>query len=218
MSWVFLTEGRAYKLKKPVKYPTLDFGTLKARELNCREEIRLNRRLAPDVYLGVVRLTRARDGTLVLNGSGQTVDWLVERHDLNLSVEESWTGLGHRHPRLHAPVNRSGEALMGMLLRACERVGADVVAGAKVSGLFADESSNVVGGAAATDAPKCQSDRATATNAPRPTRARQSRDGARGSVTASRLRCRPASSSRAAGRSPGDSRRAGRRPSPRRRA
>jgi aminoglycoside phosphotransferase family enzyme len=78
MSWVFLTDGRVYKLKKPVKYPTLDFGTLKAREFNCREEIRLNQRLAPGVYLGVVRLTCERDGSLALNGSGRTADWLVE--------------------------------------------------------------------------------------------------------------------------------------------
>ncbi len=82
MSWVFLTDGRVYKLKKPVKYPTLDFATLKAREFNCREEIRLNRRLAPDVYLGVVPLTCERDGSLALNGSGRTVDWLVEMRRL----------------------------------------------------------------------------------------------------------------------------------------
>ena len=82
MSWVFLTNGRVYKLKKPVQYPTLDFGTLKAREFNCREEIRLNRRLAPDVYLGVDRLTCEHDGSLALEGSGQTADWLVKMRRL----------------------------------------------------------------------------------------------------------------------------------------
>ena len=82
MSWVFLTNGRVYKLKKPVRYPTLDFGTLKAREFNCREEIRLNRRLAPDVYLGVVRLTCEHDGSLALNGAGRPVDWLVKMRRL----------------------------------------------------------------------------------------------------------------------------------------
>ncbi len=82
MSWVFLTDGHVYKLKKPVRYPTLDFSTLKAREFNCREEIRLNQRLAPDVYLRVVRLTCERDGSLALNGSGRTVDWLVEMRRL----------------------------------------------------------------------------------------------------------------------------------------
>ena len=53
MSWVFIAGNRVYKLKKPVHFPFLDFRTLEARESNCREEVRLNRRLAPNVYLGV---------------------------------------------------------------------------------------------------------------------------------------------------------------------
>ncbi len=77
MSWVFLAGERVYKLKKPVHYPFLDFRTLKARETNCQEEVRLNRRLAPDVYLGVVPLTEESDGGLALAGRGRTVDWLV---------------------------------------------------------------------------------------------------------------------------------------------
>jgi aminoglycoside phosphotransferase family enzyme len=77
MSWVFLAGERVYKLKKPVKYPFLDFSTLEAREADCREEVRLNRRLAPDVYLGVVPLTLGADGRLALRGKGAPVDWLV---------------------------------------------------------------------------------------------------------------------------------------------
>jgi uncharacterized protein len=77
MSWVFLAGDRVYKMKKPVRYPYLDFRTLAAREINCRAEIRLNRRLAPDVYRGVARLTLDPSGTLALDGEGETVDWLV---------------------------------------------------------------------------------------------------------------------------------------------
>ena len=77
MSWVFLAGDRIYKLKKPVRYPFLDFTTLGARETDCRAEIRLNRRLAPDVYLGIVRLALESTGTLALDGEGETVDWLV---------------------------------------------------------------------------------------------------------------------------------------------
>ena len=77
MSWVFFAGERAYKLKKPVKYPFLDFSTLPAREADCREEDRLNRRLAPDVYIGVIPLTLGADGGLVLGGKGEPVDWLV---------------------------------------------------------------------------------------------------------------------------------------------
>jgi len=53
ISWLFLIGDRAYKLKKPVKHDFLDFSTREAREAACRREVELNRRLAPDVYLGV---------------------------------------------------------------------------------------------------------------------------------------------------------------------
>ncbi len=77
MSWVFLAGDRVYKLKKPAHSPYFDFRTLAAREHNCREEVRLNRRLAPDVYLGVVKLAADEQGRLALGGRGETVDWLV---------------------------------------------------------------------------------------------------------------------------------------------
>jgi aminoglycoside phosphotransferase family enzyme len=76
MSWVFLAGERVYKLKKPVRFPYLDFSTLQRREAACRAELRLNRRLAPDVYLGVTPLTFAA-GRLSLAGEGEVVDWLV---------------------------------------------------------------------------------------------------------------------------------------------
>lgn len=85
MSWVFLTDDRAYKLKKPACYDFLDFSTVELRRLNCRREVRLNRRLAPEVYLGVVALTADRAGRLALGGprAGRTVvDWLVEMRRL----------------------------------------------------------------------------------------------------------------------------------------
>ena len=51
MSWVFLTDTHAYKLKKPVRYDYLDFSTVEARRLDCEAEVRLNRRLAADVSI-----------------------------------------------------------------------------------------------------------------------------------------------------------------------
>src|SRR5512132_1393960 len=62
MSWVVLGADRVLKLKKPVRQPFLDFTTLAAREANCREEVRLNARLAPGVYLGVLALQWGTDG------------------------------------------------------------------------------------------------------------------------------------------------------------
>lgn len=82
MSWVFIAGDRAYKLKKPVHFPFLDFRTLVARENNCREEVRLNRRLAPDIYLGVVSLAVDKKGRLSIEGRGQIVDWLVKMRRL----------------------------------------------------------------------------------------------------------------------------------------
>jgi aminoglycoside phosphotransferase family enzyme len=77
MSWVFLTNTQAWKLKKPVRTEYLDFSTPEARRLNCAREVRLNRRLAKDVYQGVVPLTVDRQGNLQLGGQREVVDWLV---------------------------------------------------------------------------------------------------------------------------------------------
>lgn len=77
MSWVFLTEREVFKLKKPVTYPHLDFSTLEKRRANCEAEVRLNRRLAEDVYLGIVPLRRDARGQLALDGDGEIIDWLV---------------------------------------------------------------------------------------------------------------------------------------------
>jgi uncharacterized protein len=96
MSRVFLAGERAYKLKKPVRFAYLDFSSLARREAACRAELRLNRRLAPDVYLGVEPLTSAskRGGSFSLGGSGPAVDWLVvmqrldERDTLQHALEE----------------------------------------------------------------------------------------------------------------------------------
>ena len=77
MSWVFLAGERVYKLKKPVRYSFLDFRSIQARENDCREEVRLNRRLAEEIYLGVAPLIRRDDGRLSIDREGRTVDWLV---------------------------------------------------------------------------------------------------------------------------------------------
>ncbi|GAB6067856.1 hypothetical protein JCM13664_11750 [Methylothermus subterraneus] len=77
LAWVFLTDRFAYKLKKPARYPYLDFSTVAARRFYCREELRLNRRLAPDVYLAVIPLTLKGLSELVLDGPGESIDFLV---------------------------------------------------------------------------------------------------------------------------------------------
>ena len=82
MSWVFLTDDHAYKLKKPVRYDFLDFSSVEARRHDCQEEVRLNRRLAPDVYLGTLPIRAHPEGKLSLEGTGAIVDWLVKMRRL----------------------------------------------------------------------------------------------------------------------------------------
>ncbi|KVD88308.1 hypothetical protein WI90_21140 [Burkholderia ubonensis] len=78
MSWVFLTDRHAWKLKKPVRAPQLDFRSLAARNRFCHEEVRLNRRLAAGVYLDAVPLAADPDGRVRPEGAGEIVDWLVK--------------------------------------------------------------------------------------------------------------------------------------------
>jgi aminoglycoside phosphotransferase family enzyme/predicted kinase len=85
ISWVFLTERHVYKLKKPVKYDFLDYSTVPLRRQACEDEVRLNRRLAPDVYLGVLPITRSPRGAFQLNGWGEPVDWVVKMRRLPAS-------------------------------------------------------------------------------------------------------------------------------------
>jgi aminoglycoside phosphotransferase family enzyme len=82
MSLLFVAGATVYKLKKPVVTAWFDFRSLAARERNCRDELRLNRRLAPDVYLGLSTITREGGGELALDGRGEVVDWLVRMRRL----------------------------------------------------------------------------------------------------------------------------------------
>lgn len=77
-SIVFVGDRRVYKLKKPLRGEGFDFSQPHLRRRNAEEEMRLNRVLAPEVYLGIVPLTREADRRLALGGRGAAVDWLVE--------------------------------------------------------------------------------------------------------------------------------------------
>src|SRR4029078_8740987 len=77
ISVVFLTDRLVYKIKKPVQLGFLDFSTLELRHHFCEEEVRLNRRLAPAVYLGVVPVVRSGTG-LQVEAQGEVVEWAVK--------------------------------------------------------------------------------------------------------------------------------------------
>ena len=125
ISWVFLAGDRVYKVKKPVDLGFLDFTTLERRRFFCEEEVRLNRRLTHEVYLGVADLNgvtelNGRD-TITFGGPGPTVDVAVVMkrlpHDRMLDelvrqnaaepglLEE----LGHIVARFHAAAPTGGE-------------------------------------------------------------------------------------------------------------
>jgi uncharacterized protein len=77
ISHVFLAGPYVYKLKKAVRFPFLDASTPARRRALCEEELRLNWRLAAQVYLGVLAITRERDGRFALDGTGPAVDRVV---------------------------------------------------------------------------------------------------------------------------------------------
>jgi hypothetical protein len=77
ISWVLLTGHYAYKIKKPVNFGFLNFSTLENRHFFCHEEIRLNRRLAPDLYLEVIPIT----GNIMqpkMGGTGEIIEYAVK--------------------------------------------------------------------------------------------------------------------------------------------
>jgi uncharacterized protein len=78
ISTVWLAGDRAYKMKRAVRFDYVDFSTIQLRQRACDAEIRLNRRSAPDLYLGVRAVTREADGSFAIGGAGAPVEWLVE--------------------------------------------------------------------------------------------------------------------------------------------
>ncbi len=121
ISAVFLAGPFAYKIKKPVKLPFLDFSTLERRRFFCEEEVRINRRLAPDVYLGVVPVCEGGRG-LCFEQTAPALDWAVkmvrlpdeatmaERLKRDTLTPTDVTRLAERIAKFHAEAPRDGTA------------------------------------------------------------------------------------------------------------
>jgi len=77
ISYLFFTPRFVYKIKKPVNFAFLDFTTLRKRHYYCKREVELNRRLAGDVYRGVVAVKKGREG-ISIGGKGTTIEYAVE--------------------------------------------------------------------------------------------------------------------------------------------
>jgi aminoglycoside phosphotransferase family enzyme len=97
ISYVILTDKYVYKIKKPVDFGFLDFTSLDKRRFYCQQEVDLNQRLSPDIYLEVVDV-RKKKGHFVYDGDGEVVDYAVKMKRLpddkmmiNLLKEEKLT-------------------------------------------------------------------------------------------------------------------------------
>ncbi len=84
ISWVFLTGDIVYKVKKPVNLGFVDFTTLEKRHFYCLEELRLNKRLAPELYIDVVSITHENDG-VTINGLGSIIDFAVRLNQFDIN-------------------------------------------------------------------------------------------------------------------------------------
>jgi len=109
MSWVFLVDDVVYKLKKPVLNRLIDFRTLEARLKNCREEIRLNKRLANDIYLGIVPLVINKAGKLQIEGKGKIIEWLVKMKRI---PEENMLDYAIKHRTIKMPLLKNAAKLL----------------------------------------------------------------------------------------------------------
>jgi len=100
-SLVFLAGEHAFKLKRAIRYVSLDYTTRDLRQAACDAEVRLNRRTAPDLYLGVRSINRAPGGSLTFDGAGPALDHVVQmRRFAQSDLFDYMAGDGRLSPEL----------------------------------------------------------------------------------------------------------------------
>jgi aminoglycoside phosphotransferase family enzyme/predicted kinase len=113
---VFLAGDEAYKVKKRVRLPFVDFSTLEARRRAAVREIELNQPYAPALYLGLRPITREADGRLRLGGEGEVIDWVVHMHRFD---QEALLASEARKGPLPDPLSKALAAMAARYHRAC---------------------------------------------------------------------------------------------------
>jgi aminoglycoside phosphotransferase family enzyme/predicted kinase len=121
ISWIVLTGRYAYKIKKPVRFNFIDASSLQRRQFLCAEELRLNRRFAPDLYLDVVPIVE-QQGRLRVGAAGTPVDYAVRMRQFAASEELDQQLTQHR-------VSREDMAALGRSIAAQHRRAAVAAAG-----------------------------------------------------------------------------------------
>ena len=115
ISMNILTKYYVYKLKKPVRFDFLDYSTLEARKYACEQEVQLNRRLAANVYLGVLPVTIGEGGGLTVDGKGEPVEWLVKMRRLPQDLIMDQVLLGSK--KVPVDISKLAEALTNFYQR-----------------------------------------------------------------------------------------------------
>lgn len=118
ISWVILTGDYAYKIKKPLDFGFLDFSSLERRRHFCHEELRLNRRLAPDLYLDVVPITGSAESPR-FGGEGDVFEYAIRMRQFDQSqLLDSRQQAGTLSPELLAELARDVAGFHASLPRA----------------------------------------------------------------------------------------------------
>lgn len=128
MSHVFVVGDRAFKLKRAVKFNFVDFSTQALRTAACRRELEINRRWAPDLYIGLVPVVETQDGRLHLGGTGKVLEWLVEMN--RFDQDDLFDVLAKKDHLTPSHIDDLGDAIAkshGLLPRVSEVGGMDDV-------------------------------------------------------------------------------------------
>lgn len=136
ISSVMLAGDRAYKLKKPVTFGFLDFGSVERRAHFCREELRLNRRTAPGLYLGVMPVTGSIEAPQ-LDGTGEPIDWLLAMR--RFDPEQALDRLAERGQLTEATVDALATAIAALHADAARAPAAGMLGSAPVVRRWAED-------------------------------------------------------------------------------
>ena len=115
ISWVILTGTYVYKIKKPVNFGFLDFSTLAKRKHFCEEELRLNRHLAPDIYLNLIPISGTEESPQ-LGGSGNIIDYAIKMREFPQQAQLD--RLLEQNELSNAKINAIAEAIAAFHLQA----------------------------------------------------------------------------------------------------